>query len=330
MANELIKVENLVPEDVFKVGGTDTILKAIKDEVSKFEPDITTDKGRQAIKSMARKVSSSKTFLEKLGKNVKLKYQEIIEPIDAERKKMRDTLDELRDSVRSPLTEWEAEQKRKEEEESARVKFEADFEEALAENAMVDREREIAAKEAELKRQEDERRAKEEAERVERDRIEYEDRLKKEAAEQAKFEAEEKAERERQEAIKKQIEAEQAIKRAEEERIQAQARAKSEAEQAEQRRISDLKAAEEKAKREQEEALERQRFEQAEKERIEHERKERKRIENETRIADYEHRGEVNGGILKAFVELGLDSGISRLVIEKIIMGEIDNISINY
>ena len=90
--NYLVSFENLTPEDVFKEGGTDPIIKAIEIEISKFEPTTETAKGRSEIASLSHKIARSKTFIDNMGKNVKEKYQAIIKPIDAERKKVRDKL----------------------------------------------------------------------------------------------------------------------------------------------------------------------------------------------------------------------------------------------
>lgn len=155
----LIPVETLVPEDIFKQGGTDPIIKLIKEKVESFErPDISSAKGRAAIVSLAYDVARSKTFIDDMGKKVKEKYQSIIKPIDAERKKVRDELDALKDQVRKPVTDWEIEQERTKAEKKAREQFEKDWDAAIIDNDIVNRERELARREAELKRQEEEQR----------------------------------------------------------------------------------------------------------------------------------------------------------------------------
>lgn len=328
--NMLIPVGKLLPDVIFKKGGSTPILEAITAEVEKFVPETSTAKGRSEIASMAHKVSRSKTFLDNMGKETKAKYKKIIDPIDGERKAIRDHLDALRDKVRKPLTEWEAEQARIKAEAEARKQYEADWDRAIIDNDLFNRERELARKEAELKAQEEERRAKEEADRKERERIENEERLKKEAAEKAKREAEEKAEQEKQEALRKQIEAEQAAKKAEEDKKAAELRAKLEAEEAERKRLADLKAAEEKAEREKKEALEKQRRDQEEKERLKRERLEKIRQEEEARKADIEHRTKINWEILSAFMAHGLNEDTAKALIISIAKGEIEHVSINY
>lgn len=329
--NMLIPVQNLVPEDVFKEGGTDPIINAIKAEVEKFQPDISTAKSRNEIASIAHKVARSKTFIDNMGKAVKDKYQSIIKPIDAERKKVRDELDALKEQVRKPLTDWENEQARIKAEEEALEKYNSDWDQAIIDNDIFNRERELKRREEELARQEADRKAKEEADRIESERIAHEEQLKKDAAEQAKRDAEEAARKREEEAIRKQLEAEQAAKKAQEEKEAAELRAKIEAEEAEKKRLADIQAAKEQAERDKQEALDRQRREQEEKERAEQERLRKIQEEEDRRKADIEHRGSINRGILHALVtRFGLSSQTAKSIIEAIAKGEIENISINY
>lgn len=107
----------IAPETALEVytadKGLDPYLAKIKAEVDGFIPDITTKKGRDAIASMAYKVSQSKTYLDKTGKELVDKLKEQPKLVDAERKRMRDYLDGLRDDVRKPLTEWEEAEERR-------------------------------------------------------------------------------------------------------------------------------------------------------------------------------------------------------------------------
>jgi hypothetical protein len=92
---------------LFSDHGLDQILDRIRAEVAAHTPDISTERGRKAIASLARKVSSSKVRLDDLGKELVHEAKSQISAIDAERKRMRDELDKLRDDTRQPLTEWE-------------------------------------------------------------------------------------------------------------------------------------------------------------------------------------------------------------------------------
>ena len=95
---------------MFKDGGAqiDPILARIEAEVRSHAPDLSTDKGRKAIASLAYKVSQSKTALDNAGKSMTEAQKKEIAAVDAARKKIRDRLDALRDEARKPLTDWEA------------------------------------------------------------------------------------------------------------------------------------------------------------------------------------------------------------------------------
>ncbi len=204
----LIAVEKLVPADIFKSGGMDPVLAEIEREAKALVPDLTTVKGRKAIASNAAKVASSKTFLDKMGKTLKDGYKAIIDPIDGERRKTREFLDALKIEVRKPLTDWEAAEKTRKEEEAKAAEYVQAWDDAHSENELFDRERDIRLKEEEMARKEAqeterlqaieaERVAKEQAELKAKVKAEYEAKLKEEAAAKAKREAEEKAEAEK-------------------------------------------------------------------------------------------------------------------------------------
>ncbi len=90
-----------------EAGKVDPILSAIKKIVAEFTPDTATAKGRAEIASIAHKVARSKTYLDGIGKDLVDQYKEIPKKIDANRKRIRDELDALKDEVRRPLTDWE-------------------------------------------------------------------------------------------------------------------------------------------------------------------------------------------------------------------------------
>ena len=89
----------------------DPIIAAIRKIVAEFTPDTTTAKGRKEIASIAHKVAQSKTYLDGIGKRLTDEYKDIPKKIDANRKRIRDELDALKDEVRRPLTEWEEAEK---------------------------------------------------------------------------------------------------------------------------------------------------------------------------------------------------------------------------
>lgn len=88
-------------------GGIDPIIARIESEVRSHAPDVSTKKGRDAIAALAYRVSRSKSALDAAGKDLVDDVKKQAAKVDAERKKMRDRLDALRDEARAPLDAWE-------------------------------------------------------------------------------------------------------------------------------------------------------------------------------------------------------------------------------
>ncbi|HAU5641792.1 TPA: hypothetical protein ACY3LZ_004268 [Citrobacter freundii] len=245
----------------------DPIIEKIEKEARSLVPDVSTKKGRDAIASMAHKVARSKTYIDNAGKDLVAELKALPKQIDESRRIVRERLDALKDEVRRPLTEWEAEQERIKAEEAAKIKaeedrkkFESDHEIALLMNDKHDRE--VAEKKAEAERQ----------------RIAHEEELKRQAAEQAKREAEEKAAAEL-----------AAAKKREEDAIAARAQAELLAKQAQERAEHEAKDAAAKAEAEKKAAIEaeqRKAHEEADRIKREAEAKEAARLAEEKRIAD--------------------------------------------
>lgn len=103
----LEKYTELTAIDVYDKGRVREIVDAIEKEALSFALTPDTNKGRSEIASLAHKVARSKTFLDNLGKDRVAEWKEKAKKVDAERKLLRDRLDELKDKVRQPLTEWE-------------------------------------------------------------------------------------------------------------------------------------------------------------------------------------------------------------------------------
>ena len=106
--SDLMVVENVNPVAVFSSGGLDEVLQKIASEARSVVPDVSSDRGRKQIASVAYKIARSKTHLDDLGKRLVADQKAAIKLIDNERKRMRDSLDALKDEVRAPLTEYEA------------------------------------------------------------------------------------------------------------------------------------------------------------------------------------------------------------------------------
>ncbi|MEC5782761.1 hypothetical protein QAA37_014680 [Citrobacter freundii] len=298
----------------------DPIIEKIEKEARSLVPDVSTKKGRDAIASMAHKVARSKTYIDNAGKDLVAELKALPKQIDESRRIVRERLDALKDEVRRPLTEWEAEQERIKAEEAAKIKaeedrkqFESDHEIALLMNEKHDRE------------------AKEKAEEAERQRIAHEEELKRQAAEQAKREAEEKAAAEL-----------AAAKKREEDAIAARAQAELLAKQAQERAEQEAKDAAAKAEAEKKAAIEAEQLkaqEEADRIKREAEAKEAARLAEEKRIADekakresdVKHRKAVGTEIVNA---LTANTSISREqaieVLKALMDGLVPRTQINY
>lgn len=360
-STDLVIVETLNAAVVFAPGGVDAILEKIRAEVASIKTDISTATGRDQIRSLAFKIARSKTALDEMGKDLVANLKKQTGSIDAERRRIRDELDALRDRVRQPLTDYEnAEKARIEAHEAAlaaivesggygqtetaaeiqaRLEFllsypACDWQEFAARaadtiQAEISRTRGLlaGAEMREAERAELERLRREQAEREQRERDE---RIAAAAAERARIEAEAKAMQEAEEAAAR-AEAERA--RIEQEKVAAEARAKdaiARAEKAERDRI----AAEKKA-----EADKKAGAEKAARDRVAAVEAERKRVADNKARADAEaakrednkkHRAKVENEILAALCKAGLDEVDAALAIAAIAQGKVPHTKINY
>jgi len=337
----LIKGEKLDPVAIFTGGGIDPILKEIERQVSGLEYDLETDKGRKEIASTARKVSKSKILLDGLGKDLVATWKAKAKKVDAVRKPMRDFLDGLRDKVRQPLTEWEVAEKAKTAAEDAEKRRIVEEEIDRQDRELAEREAKVAAREAEIQRLEDERLAKEEADRLEKEQAERDERLKKEAAEAATREAEARVDAEKKAILKRAIDAKakaekaeqdrlEAIERAKRDKIAAEERAKLEAERVErEKREAALKA-----EREKQEAIEAEKA----KAKAESDAKELERIASEKAekakaeklAANKKHRAKINREVLEDIGMTGISEAQAKAIITLIATGKVRNCTINY
>lgn len=309
----------------------DPLIEAIEKEARSLVPDVTTKKGRDAIASMAHKVARSKTYIDNAGKDLVAELKALPKQIDESRRVVRERLDALKDEVRRPLTEWEAEQERIKAEEAMNAlhtealemnikfdqelaaKFEADHEMALLMNDAFDRDRE-------------EQRI--QAEQAQRERDE---RLKQEAADQALRDAEAKHKAELEGIRRREAEEKARAELAERQRIEAEQRAVREKQEAEARAEREKAEAVEAERRKAQEEADRIRreAEQREQERLAEEK--RKADEQARREADVKHRKTVGTDIVKALqanTSLTRDQAIEVLTVVK--DGRIPHTGISY
>jgi hypothetical protein len=328
------------------------LLAKIKAQIDAFSADVSTPKGREAIRSFAHKVTQSATYLQKVGAAEAKKLKELPGKVDKARRDLDEKLYEWRDAVRKPLTDWE-------EAEAARVKKHTDYIDEIAEvgahasaaqssSALKTNIQVIEAiavgpdceeYEANYARAKDatlsalrtalvgaEKREAEQAEldrlraeKAERDRKDHEERIAKDAADKAVAEANAKAEKQRQE--------EAAAAKAEQDRIANAADAEREeanrkiaAAQAE-TEAANKRAAETEAriKREADQAAETKRQEEA-----------AEREAAEKKAANRRHQQSVNRAAVAAFVAGGIEEETAKAVITLIANQNIPRIAISY
>ncbi|HAS0795580.1 hypothetical protein EKN87_01885 [Enterobacter hormaechei] len=297
----------------------DPIIEAIEKEARSLVPDVSTRKGRDAIASMAHKVARSKTYIDNAGKDLVAELKALPKQIDESRRIVRERLEALKDEVRRPLTEWEAEQERIKAEQAMNamhaealvmnenidlqraIQFEADHEMALLMNKDFDRERE------------EQRRQAEQAQR------EHEERIKQEAAEQARRDAEAKHKAEIEAAARREAEEKARAELAERQRIEAEQRAAREKQEAEARAEREKAAAVE---------AERLKAKQAEAARLAEE--QRKTEEEARRAADKEHRRTVNRRVIADLIAQGIPEEFAQKALLAIAGGKVQDAHIKY
>ncbi|WKI37708.1 hypothetical protein [Klebsiella pneumoniae] len=298
----------------------DPLIEAIEKEARSLVPDVTTKKGRDAIASMAHKVARSKTYIDNAGKDLVAELKALPKQIDESRRVVRERLDALKDEVRRPLTEWEAEQERIKAEEAMNalhaeaLAMNEDFDRRLAARIESDHEMALLMNDA-FDREQAEKKAE-----AERQRIAREEEIKRQAEAKAKREAAEQAQREIDAAAAREREAILAKERAEREQREA-------AERAEREKQAAVEA--ERRKAQQEADRIRREAEQREQARLAEEK--RKADEQARREADIKHRKAVGTEIVKALLantSLTLDQAIEVLTAVK--DGRIPHTGISY
>ena len=335
MLNELQVIEqNAIAQAYAKRGGTDELFDRIAQEARSFVPDVTTKKGRDAIGSLAMKISKSKTLIEKYGKELVAEQKAQIKLIDDDRIAIVKKFDALRDEILAPRDAWEkAEEDRvakhtgairairslydentanqeahvikgyifdleKLEVDSSFEEFEQEAKIAKFETLEKLRTALASREKYEAEQAELERLRKEQLEREKRERDE---RIAKEAAEKATREAEEKArfEAERMEREKLEAEQREALLKAEKEAAELRAQ----------------QAAENERKR-----IEAEQFAQAES----------ARKAEEARLANVEHMRKINNDVLQALISVGLSEDLAKAAIKAIAKNKIPHTSIKY
>jgi len=350
--NDLAIIPNaaLVPADVFKPGGVDDVLERIAKAARAEKPDVSTRQGRKDIASLALKVAKSKTHLDEMGKDLASDWKAQASRVDAERRKVRDFLDALKEEVRAPLTKYEqAEEARVAAHKAALAAIpEAanygmmetsaelaawlercrnypardwqEFEQAAADALAAEIARTEALHSAALQREaEAAELARLRVEQQERDRqeairlqAEREARIAAEAAEKARLDAEAAAERAR---LKAAHEAEEYRRNVEAEAARAEAATKAAQERAEQAERRTAQEAAEAVAAEQRRVAAARAAEEA---------------ETARRAANVAHKTKINREVLAALTGCGVAEDVGKVVIASIVRGEIPHVSISY
>ena len=324
----------------------------VKAEAKAAPVDLTTEKGRKAVASMAFKIARTKTAIDDAGKKLNEDARAKINAVDASRRTIWDRFEALQREVRQPLTDWE----KAETERVGKVQRFFDRMKEYSKVALDDTAETVKTRyenlslihldEAVFNDRHDEaiealdsamstlKSAYERLQQEEADRAELA-RLRAEAEERARLEAERKAEeqrkaheaeeqRQREEARKQ----EEERQKAEQERIEREARERAEAE------ARAKVAAAEKAAREAEEAANRKIEEERqarEREKAEREQREADaKAAEEARQADREHRGKIMGAAKAAIIEIGVAEQIAKEIVLAIAAGNVPNVSIRF
>ena len=357
--NDLITINETTPLKLYENPKTmDDWISRLESEIKSLALDISTEKGRENIRSVAYQLARTKAALDKAGKDLGAEYREKINAINAERNRGVEKLQAIQDEARAPLTEWEnAEKSRVKSHEdgiaamSALAVFPSDMpslqsgmvQERIASlPSLFQRDWQEFAKRATethesvhsalqrllTERQKAEAEAAElarlRAEEEARKQKEREDQIAAEAAAKAKADAEAKAKAEAELQAKEAEEALQAVIR---EKEAAVAKAKAESEAAA-KRESEHKASLEKAERDRIAAAEA--AAKAERDNIAAEEK-RKAAEAAAREADKAHKAKINNAALEAIQKAsGISDESAKAIVIAIAGGHVPNVKIIY
>lgn len=308
------------------------IISKIETESRSITFDVNTKEGQATCRSLAAKIASAKSTLDKAGKAKKDEYTVTTKLIDADRNLAKDRLQKLQDEIRQPLTELEQREKQRKAQHEINLSMISDFTDligaqsstiseritALQDKVISDEWEEYKAEALEskdsvlkalrtefemVKKREDEQAelARLRAEQAQREQQEREERIAQEATAKAKADAERQARQVAQEAERKE----------------------REAKEREARLIAEKEAAELRAKQQAEEAAQRER------DAIEAERLEAERLEAK-RQANKKHREAVFFQAKDDLVAGGIDEEIAKQVIKLIHANKVANVTIKF
>lgn len=310
----------------------ESILNNIETESRSITFDIETKEGQATCRSLAAKIASAKSTLDKAGKAKKDEYTVTADQIQKDRNLVKGRLQSLQDEIRKPLTELEQREKERKAQHEKNLEKLVDFTDLVGcesveyqdrikdlqdrvigedweeykPEALEAKDRTLKALRIEfeaVKQREDEQAelARLRAENAKREQQEREERIKQEATAKAKSEAERQAQQVAQEVERKE----------------------REAKEREARLIAEKQAAELRAKQDAIDAIE----------------NERKRVEAEQaaiakaeakRAANKKHRDAIFFKAKDDLIANGVDEETAKTIIKLIHANKISNISINF
>ncbi len=143
-------VDQKAIEEIFLSKKLQEQVQLIVDDGDNYVADVATKSGRSLCITKAASIVTQKVIVENARKALKSQYKIHIDNIDRAGKTARDSLNAVRDRVRQPVTDWEAEEKKRLQIERDLVELEMDWDEAISENNLFDREAKMAKMEMEM------------------------------------------------------------------------------------------------------------------------------------------------------------------------------------
>ncbi|MCE6122876.1 hypothetical protein [Acinetobacter baumannii] len=333
--NELQVLEqNVIVAAFAKRGGTDELYERIAQEVCSHVPDVSTKKGRDAIGSLALKISKSKTLIEKCGKELVAEQKAQIKVIDDDRISIVKKLDLLRNEVLAPRDAWEQAEEDRVAKHTGAIRA---IRSLYDENTVNQEAHVIKGYVFDIEKLEIDSTFEEFEQEAKLAKLETLEKLRTALTTREKYEAEQaELERLRQEEIlRQQKERDEAIahEAAERARLEAERKAKEEAERVERekreaaereaRLVAEKEAAELRAQHAAE--AERKRIEAEQAAKLEAERK-----AEEARQANQAHRKKICNEALKGLLALGIDEAKGKEILQAINKGLVPHVSIKF
>ncbi len=104
---ELVVFEEGSALEMFKTeGGLNPVLNKLAEIARSYKWDISTEDGRKELAKFGRNITSSKTYIEGVGKKLSGEAKKVPKLIDSERKRAFKFCEDLKAEIEKPLTDW--------------------------------------------------------------------------------------------------------------------------------------------------------------------------------------------------------------------------------